>query len=312
MKTIPVVALTGFLGAGKTTLLNHILEHNEGLRFGVVVNDFGEFNIDAQLVASSDKATLELTNGCICCSMDEMELDEAIAQFTFPGSEVDYILIEASGLAEPADLAATLLGATNERTHLAAIIAVLDAANWQHSADTVGMVKQQVEYSDVVIINKTDLVKPSGIKELTSMIQGVTPQARMITTTNGVVNLALLFETTTERPAGDGSHHRHAHLHEQYQQLAFQSDRPLDPAAFQSLINNGLPPTVYRAKGVVNIASAEPGRKYLLQVVGTRAHLATADWGDEPPRTELVFIGKEFDEKALRTALAACVAKDAS
>src|ERR1700760_1979792 len=107
-KKIPITAITGFLGSGKTTLLNHILEHNHGLKIGVVVNDYGDINIDSQLVADQTDTMLELTNGCMCCSMDSLELDEAIGQFAYPSSPIDYIVIEASGLAEPADLATTL------------------------------------------------------------------------------------------------------------------------------------------------------------------------------------------------------------
>src|ERR1700760_3447489 len=94
-KKIPITALIGFLGSGKTTLLNYILENNQGLKIGVVVNDYGDINIDSQLVAGKTDTMLELTNGCMCCSMGDMELDEAIGQFAYAGSEIDYIIIEA-------------------------------------------------------------------------------------------------------------------------------------------------------------------------------------------------------------------------
>jgi len=113
---IPITVLQGFLGSGKTTMLNYILTHNEGMNIGVVVNDFGDINIDSKLIKSQSDKQLELTSGCICCSLKTLDLQEAIDQFVFKGSNIDYIIIEASGLAEPRDLALTLRTTLGQRS----------------------------------------------------------------------------------------------------------------------------------------------------------------------------------------------------
>lgn len=309
---IPVIALTGFLGSGKTTLMNYLLENNQGLKIGVVVNDYGDINIDAQLIEGQTDATLELTNGCICCSMDSMELDEAIAQFAYPGSPIDYIVIEASGLAEPADLARSLRTAMTPQTRLDSIVAVVDAANWHHSAGTAAAVKQQIEHSDFVVVNKTDLVSEDQLGKLKALVVTIHNRARIFTTVNAAVDIRLLLGHTVHDAivlsGGDNHDHRsHSHLHEQFASTSFTSAEPLDPAAFQAFVNRHIPTTVYRAKGIINLGAKGHNRKYRFQLVGKRAELTWTEWTDEPPRTELVFIGQDFNPTVLHSHAAACI-----
>ncbi len=314
-KKIPITAITGFLGAGKTTLLNHILENNHGLKIGVVVNDYGDINIDSQLVAGQTDKMLELTNGCMCCSMDSMELDEAIAQFAYPGSPIDYIVIEASGLAEPADLALTLRDALGSRTRLDSIVAVLDAANLEHNAATHSTALQQIEYSDFVIINKTDLVDPKKIHTIKEMVISINERVRIFTSIESKVDVRLLLDQNPEDVAANPAnkeqgHDGHAHLHDSYETVSFRSEKPLDPAAFQALVNSGIPTSVYRAKGIVNLGTKGYRRKYVFQLVGKRADLTWTDWNGEPHVTQLVFIGEQFDAAELRRRLEGCIDND--
>lgn len=309
---IPITALTGWLGSGKTTLMNYILEHSHGLKIGVVVNDYGDINIDSQLVAGQTDDTLELTNGCICCSMDSMELDEAIGQFAYPGSPIDYIIIEASGLAEPDDLARTLRDAITPQTRLDSIVAVIDAANWQHSDETHSAVTQQIEHSDFVIINKTDLADQPSLERLQAMITGVNARARVFTATKGAIDVRLLLDQQAHHPiqplkAEAHSHAGHHHLHERYASASFVTDRPLDPVAFQNFVNQQIPRTVYRAKGIVNLGAKGRHRQYRFHLVGKRAELTWTEWDGSPSRTELVFIGQGFDSAALHRLASACI-----
>jgi len=309
---IPVIALTGFLGSGKTTLMNHLLENSQGLKIGVVVNDYGDINIDSQLIEGQTDATLELTNGCICCSMDSMELDEAIGQFAYSGSPIDFIVIEASGLAEPTDLAHTLREAMTPQTHLDSIVAVIDAANWRYTTDIKTAVRHQIEHSDFVVINKTDLASQPERDKLTSLITEVNDRTRIFTAVNAAIDIRLLLghhvhDTPASHQAGDHDHSGHTHLHEQFTSVSFASRRPLDPAAFQDFINQQVPRAVYRAKGIVNLGAKGHNRKYRFQLVGKRAELTWTEWGEEVPGTELVFIGQGFDPAALQRAAMACV-----
>lgn len=310
-EAIPIIAIAGFLGSGKTTLMNHLLDNNEGLKIGVVVNDYGDINIDSQLIKGQTDTTLELTNGCICCSMDDMELDEAIGQFAYPGSPIDYIVIEASGLAEPADLARILRAAMTPQTRLDSIVAVIDAANWRHSQDTVAVVQQHLENSDFVVINKTDLVGATELNKLKALISDTNDRLRIFTVMNATIDTRLLLghqvHTSPLLSKDDHDHATHSHLHEQFASTSFTSPHPLDPVAFQTFINHQIPLTVYRAKGIVNLGAKGHNRKYRFQLVGKRAELTWTEWDGEQPRTELVFIGQGFDPPALQHLAASCI-----
>lgn len=298
---IPITAITGFLGSGKTTLLNYILENNQGLKIGVVVNDYGAINIDAELIAARTDSALELTNGCMCCSLGSLELDEAINQFVTPGSEMDYIIIEASGLAEPADLAVTLREATGRHTKLDSLVAVIDAVNLERNAEQHATAMAQIEYSDFVIVNKTDLVPIEKVEEIKGLVQGINERARIFTASHGEIDVRLLLGQDFHDEQKSIAPHDHGsdHLHDEYSKVSFTSGKSLDPAAFQKFVNEQIPPEIYRAKGFVDLGKKGHGRKYTFQLVGKRAEMTWGDWLDQKPRTELVFIGIGFDEQKL-------------
>jgi G3E family GTPase len=304
---LPITALTGFLGSGKTTLLQHILTANHDLNIGVVVNDYGDINIDSQLVAEQTDDMMELTNGCICCTLDSMELDEAIEQFAYPGSKIDYIVIEASGLAEPRELAATLKRAAAGHAYLDGVVAVLDAANLQLPAAADSIAEQQIQFSDFALINKLDLVPKSKVAAIEQLVRDVNPRARLLTATKAQVDVRLLLDQVAHHSqpatAADDAHDHQDHLHHQYTSSSFRADQPLDPVRFQEFVNHQLPVEIYRAKGIVNLGAKGHNRRYVFQLVGKRAELTWTEWGQEEPRTELVFIGRDFDATTLQQRL---------
>ncbi len=305
---IPITAITGFLGSGKTTLLNYILEHNQGLKIGVIVNDYGDINIDSKLIAGRTDKALELTNGCMCCSLNALELDEAIGQFAYKNSPFDYIIIEASGLAEPSDLAATLRDAMGQHTKLDSIIALLDAHNLENNAKKGDAAIRQIEFSDFVIINKVDLVPPEKVEEITKLINSINPRARYFTAENAQVNIKLLLGQNNHHanvPAH--KHDSHTHMHDDYASVSFSTEKPLDPMKFQSFVNSQIPNEVYRVKGMVNLGNKGSRRKYIFQLVGKRADISWTDWGASEPKTELVFIGKNFDKEKIVKQLKSCI-----
>lgn len=303
-KTIPIVALVGFLGSGKTSLLNQLLTQADGRKIAVIVNDYGSINIDAGLVAAQTDSTLELTNGCVCCNLDTTELDEAIARFTADGSQIDHIVIEASGLAEPADLS-RVLSATSAR--LDALISLVDATQLPNEEPHRRLVHDAIKAGDLIVLTKTDIATPEQIATAKMFINDISPTSRIIESGGDKLPIDLLLDPPDPRPADRSEHHHHEHAHEQFESVAFTTSQPLDPPRFQQFVNRQLPTSIYRAKGWVNLGAKGQDHKYLFQLVGKRADISWVEWEDQTPITELVFIGKGFDSKQLLQDLEACI-----
>ena len=325
-KKIPITVIQGFLGSGKTTLLNHILTNNQGMNIGVVVNDFGDINIDSQLVKSKTDKRLELTSGCICCSLETLDLQEAINQFTYKDSKIDYIIIEASGLAEPRDLAMTLKQTLGQRVRLDSIVTVLDAENIEKNASEHDTARDQIIFTDFIVINKLDLVKKPKIKEIYTMIASFNPKARVLESTNAQIDVRLLLDqdmykiksiqskldTHSQKTSGHNhDHHDHedhsTHVHSRYTSFSWTSKKPLDPMKFQEFVNRLLPTEVYRAKGFVDFGIKGHVRKYIFQLVGVRPEIVWENWHSDPAQTQLVFIGQDIDKKQLKKQLDECI-----
>lgn len=306
-KYIPIMAIVGFLGSGKTTLLNNILKENQGLKIGVIVNDFGDINIDAMLVARQTDKELELSNGCICCTLEGSSLDDAIGQLAHTGSTVDYIVIEASGLAEPKELLRMLVNAKNDFARFDSCIAVIDASNVLDTKQKHPGFLEQLAYADVIVLSKTDLCSAKKLKEVRKYIGFISENARILESINGSVDTRLLLSpggttTATQLSLGAGKDDHSTHLHNSYQNLSFSTSEPIDPKAWEEFIT-ALPASIYRAKGFIYFGMKGLGQKYLLQSVGARHEMKLDEWIGQTPRTDLVFIGTEFDAKILKSQL---------
>jgi cobalamin biosynthesis protein CobW len=307
-KYTPVLAIVGFLGSGKTTLLNHILKENKGLKIGVIVNDFGDINIDSMLVARQTDQQLELSNGCICCSLEGNSLDEAIGQLAHAGSTIDYIIIEASGLAEPAELLRLLVNSKNPHARFDSLIAVVDAENVLDTHQKHPTFIEQLKDADILILNKTDLVNAKKLKKVKGYLEFVNQKAHVIDAINGAIDTRLLLspdhtvKDNTQLVLSEPEEDHSMHLHHTYQRMSYTQDKPLDPQLWEQFVEL-LPPSIYRAKGFIYFGMKGLEQKFLFQSVGKRHEMKLDEWLGTTPKTELVFIGQGIDESALQSAL---------
>ncbi|MDC0837084.1 GTP-binding protein, partial [Limnoraphis robusta] len=189
---MPVTIITGFLGSGKTTLLNQILENKQNLKIAVLVNEFGDINIDSQLLVSTDDDMVELSNGCICCTINEGLVD-AVYRVLERSDRIDYMVIETTGVADPLPIILTFLGTElRDLTNLDSVIGVVDSESFTPDHFDSEAALKQISYSDMIILNKTDLATAEKLQELEAYISTVKRGARIIRSEYGRVPLPLI------------------------------------------------------------------------------------------------------------------------
>lgn len=218
---IPVTIITGFLGSGKTTLLNHILSNQDGVKTAVLVNEFGEIGIDNELLVTTGEDMVELSNGCICCTINN-DLVEAVYKILERPEKIDYLVVETTGLADPLPVALTFLGTDlRDLTRLDSIVTVVDAENFSIDLFNSQAAENQIAYADIILLNKSDLVDEADLDLLEVRVRDMRPGARLLRSTKGKVPLPLilsvgLFETDQyykpdAEAIHDHEHHDHGH-----------------------------------------------------------------------------------------------------
>jgi G3E family GTPase len=343
---IPVTVLTGYLGAGKTTLLNRILSEPHGQKYAVIVNEFGEIGIDNDLVVGADEEVFEMNNGCICCTV-RGDLVRIIDGLMRRKGKFDAIIVETTGLADPAPVAQTFFvdESVGRKTRLDAVVTVADAKWLKDRLRDAPEAKNQIAFADVIILNKTDLVSAAELDEVEGRIRAINPYARLHKTERCAVPLAEVLgrnafdldrileiepeflETGHEHAHDhdhdhDHGHHDHDHDHhhatglkhyhdEEMQSLSLKLDRPLDPDKFfpwvQTLVQEE-GQNILRCKGILSFK--DDPKRFVFQGV----HMILdgdhqREWKpDETRSSRIVFIGRKLSEPGIRAGFESCLA----
>jgi len=340
---IPVTVLTGYLGAGKTTLLNRILSEQHGQKFAVIVNEFGEIGIDNDLVVGADEEVFEMNNGCICCTV-RGDLVRIIDGLMRRKGKFDAIIVETTGLADPAPVAQTFFVDENvgRKTRLDAVVTVADAKWLKDRLKDAPEAKNQIAFADVILINKADLVKPEELADVEARIRGINPYARLHVTERCQIPLPEVLGRNAfdldrildiEPQFLEAEHHEHGHDHdhghdhghghdhhhgglkhyhdEEMQSVSLSTEKPLDPDKFfpwvQDLVQKE-GPNILRCKGILSFKGDQA--RFVLQGV----HMILdgdhqREWSKGEKRvSRMVFIGRNLPEDKIRQGFTGCVA----
>lgn len=324
----PVTIITGFLGAGKTTLLNRILNGEHGLRVAVLVNDFGAINIDADLVVGVEDDVVSLANGCVCCSIRD-DLIETIEVVLDRPEAPEYILLEASGIADPSSIALTFTDPKfRDRIRLDSIMCLVDAEQVFAAPEYMELKLRQMAFSDMIVLNKVDLVDRLQVEKVHDWLGSRFTRYRLVEAVNANVPLEILLSVGRfdakgmESSAADKAcghegkcncsqqgnyipsmqEHTHDHFAAAFSTTSLEMDEPVSLEALKSKVKK-LPGSIYRMKGFIYSEEA-PDRSVILQVVGKRTDVAMGEpWGECKPCTRVVAIGApgSVDEAMLKS-----------
>jgi G3E family GTPase len=342
---IPVTVLTGYLGAGKTTLLNRILSEQHGQKYAVIVNEFGEIGIDNDLIVGVDEEIFEMNNGCICCTV-RGDLIRIIQGLMRRKGKFDAIIVETTGLADPAPVAQTFFvdEEIGRKAKLDAVVTVADARWLKDRLRDAPEAKNQIAFADVILLNKTDLVSAADLREIEARIRAINPYATLHHTercqidipevlNRNAFDLARILDVEPKfLDTGNGhdhghDHHDHQHGHEHdhhddhaglqhfhdedMKSLSLSTDKELDPEKFFPWIQNLVAQegqNILRSKGILSFKD-DPQRFAFQGVHMMLDGDHQRDWREgEKRESRIVFIGRELPENMIREGFAECVA----
>jgi G3E family GTPase len=312
---MPVTIITGFLGSGKTTLINKILHNKQKLKVAVLVNEFGDINIDTQLLMDVNENMLELSNGCICCTINEGLVD-AVYQVLESDKKVDYLIIETTGVADPLPIILTFLSTElKDLTYLDSVLTLVDSENFTPDHFDSEAALQQIAYGDIILLNKTDLVSEDRVDYLESYIKTVNKGARILRTEYSKIPSYLILDVNTSklRPyfiednndKYEVQKKSQNHLiNDGFTSVSFRSARPFSAMKFQNNFIDELPENIFRAKGILWFQESES--KHIFQLSGRRYDMQIEKWSITPTN-QLVLIGRDLDPLIIQQNLTNCL-----
>ena len=317
-RRIPATVVTGFLGSGKTTLINRILQGQHGRKLAVIVNEFGEVSIDGQLVIHDDQAQLvEFNNGCLCCTV-RGDLIETLGRLQERAGELDGILIETTGLADPAPVASTFFAADEVKTaiRLDAFVTVVDAVNLERNLAQSNEAMEQVAFSDIILINKMDLVSSEHMAAVEKRVRHINPMAKIYFTANAEIDLAEIlnvgaFDLVQKLEVDPAFLGDHEHEHDAaIGSFVLEEHRPIDVNRLMLWMNEmaqSRGDELYRTKGIFYANGFEERLVFQSVRMLTTLRRDRAWAPDETRMTQFVVIGKNLDRGEFEAGLAGCL-----
>ncbi|HEV8107044.1 MAG TPA: GTP-binding protein [Burkholderiales bacterium] len=321
---VPVTILTGFLGSGKTTLLNYILTQKHGHRIAVIENEFGEINIDSDLIVSADEEIFELTNGCVCCvGSARADLLRILQDLMKRREKFDHILVETSGLADPTPVAATFFVDTEvaRQVSLDAIVTLVDAKHIGGHLDDPSLQRHdnqaldQIVIADRIILNKIDLLPEKELPGVEKRLRQLNATAPILRSSHAKVRLDEIlgigaFSVAQTMAIAPDFLDAHEHQHDpSLESESFVFEQPFDRERLEGYVRKLVEDKgddIFRFKGI--LAFRDEPRRYVLQGVHRITDLRAADaWGREEPVSKLVFIGRNLEKSELDRGLRSCL-----
>ncbi len=312
---MPVTIVTGFLGSGKTTLINQILYNKQNLKVAVLVNEFGDINIDSQLLVDTNDNMLELSNGCICCTINEGLVD-AVYQVLESDKKIDYLIIETTGLADPLPIILTFLGTDlKDLTYLDSVLTLVDCENFTPDHFDSEAALKQIAYGDIILLNKTDLVSQDRVDYLESYLKTVNNGARVLRSEYSKIPLYLILDVNLSKLdpyfLEDSNNQdelqkisKNHLINDGFTSISFQSKRPFSVVKFQENFLEELPKNIFRAKGILWFQESE--LKHIFQLSGKRYDMQVEEWSTTPTN-QLVLIGRNLNPLMIQQGLTNCL-----